>query len=73
MPVAEEITQSEDKVRMKLVSQLIKSILRVLQKILKCFNGNSFLTTFILPAAGVVPIILTLNSNDLESAKIVFG
>ena len=38
-PVAEEITQSLDQVRLTLVSQLIKGISQVLQKLLKYFNG----------------------------------
>ena len=34
-PIAEEITQSADQVRMRLISQLIKTISRVSQKLLK--------------------------------------
>ena len=50
-PVAEEIT-SADQVRMRLVSQLIKRILRVLQKSSKCFNSTATLTSFVLPSEG---------------------
>ena len=40
-PVAEEITQYADQVRMRLISQLTKSISRVLQKLLKYFNDTA--------------------------------
>ena len=73
MPVAEEIPQSADQVRMKLISQLLKSISRVLQKLLKCFNGTSVSISFVLPAARAVAVILNFNLNDSESAKVVLG
>ena len=73
MPVAEEITQSADQVRMKLISQLLKSISRVLQKLLKCFNGTSVSISFVLPTARAVAVILNFNLNDSESAKVVLG
>ena len=57
-----EITHfSEDK--MRLISQLIKSISRVLQKLLKCFSGT-IISTFFLPlTAAVLPVIFCLNLN----------
>ena len=55
-PVAEEITQLSGQVKMGLISQLIKGISRVPQKLLKCFKGSAILTSFILPAAGVFPV-----------------
>ena len=49
---------------MKLISQLIKDISRVLQKLLRHFNSNDILTSFVLPSAGVFPVVLILNLND---------
>ena len=37
-PVTEEITQSSDKVKMRIISQLINDISRVLQKLLNYSN-----------------------------------
>ena len=39
---------------MRLISQLIKGISRVLQKLLKYFNGTAILTSFVFPAAEVL-------------------
>ena len=47
-----EITQSADQVRIRLLSQLIKNISTVLQKLLKYFTGTAILTSFALPGAG---------------------
>ena len=44
--------QVDNHVKMKLISQLIKGISRVLQKLLKYFNGTVISTIFLLPAAG---------------------
>ena len=49
------------------------SISRVFQKLLEYFNGTIILTSFLLPLAGVLPVIFTLDSNDLEFAKLWFG
>ena len=49
---------------MRLILQLIKGISRVLQKLLKYFNGIAILTFFVLPSAGFFPIILILDLND---------
>ena len=58
---------------MRLISQLIKGISRVLQKLLKYFNGTIISTSFVLPSAGVFPIIFILDLNDLEAVKLSFG
>ena len=51
-PVAEEITQSVDQVKIRLISQLIKGISRILQILIKYFNSIAILTSFLLPAVG---------------------
>ena len=53
-------------VRMRLISQLIKGISRVPQKLLKYFNGTAILTSFVLPLVGVFPVIFILDWNDSE-------
>ena len=72
-PVAEEIIQSSDQVRMRLISQLIKGISRVLQKLLKYFNGTDISTSVVLPAAPVFPVIFSLGLSNSEFSKVVFG
>ena len=56
--VAEEITQDGDHVKIRLTSQLINGISRVLQKLLKYFNGTIISASFVLPLLGVFPVIL---------------
>ena len=56
-----------------LTSQLLNSISRVLQKLLKYLNGTIISTFFSLPAAGVFPVIFILDLNDSESANLSFG
>ena len=46
------------------------SISRVFQKLLEYFNGTIILTSFLLPLAGVLPVIFTLDLNDSEFAKL---
>ena len=58
---------------MRLTSQLVNGISRVLQKLFKYFNGTIISTSFSLPAAGVFPVIFILDLNDSESAKLSFG
>ena len=65
-PVAEDITQSADQVRMRLNSQLIKYISRVLQKLLKYFNDTAILTFVVLSSAGMFSVIFILDLNDSE-------
>ena len=50
------IKQFADKVRIRLISQLINGISRVLQKLLKCFNGTIILTSFV-PLLPILPAI----------------
>ena len=56
----EEIQQ----MRMNLVSQWIKGISKVLQKLFKYCNGTAKLTPFALPWPGVLLVILTSNLKD---------
>ena len=58
---------------MRLTSQLINGILRVLQKLLKYFNGTIISTSSVLLSAGVFPLIFILDLNYSESAKLSFG
>ena len=58
MPVELVITQIDDHVKKRLTSQLSNGISRVLQRLLKTFNGATILTSFVLPPAGVLPTIL---------------
>ena len=58
---------------MRLTSQLIKGISRVLQKLLRYFNGTIISIYFSLSAAGVFPVIFILDLNDSESARLSFG
>ena len=62
----EETTQVDDHVKIKLTLQLIGNISRVLQKLLKYFNGAIISTSFVLPAAGVFPVIFILDLNDSD-------
>ena len=48
---------------MILILQLINSISRVLQKLLKYFNDTAISTSFVLPSAEVYPVLSTLNLN----------
>ena len=52
---------------MRLISQLTNGISRVLQKLLKYFNGTAILTSFVFPAAGVFSVILILYLEGLDS------
>ena len=58
-PVAEEITQSADQVKRRLITQLIIRNSRVFQKLLKYCNGTAILVFLVLPAAGVFPAFIT--------------
>ena len=70
MPVELVVMQVDDHVKMRLISKLISGISRVLQKLLKYFNGTAMLTFFALPSAGVFPVIFILDLNDSESVKV---
>ena len=60
-------TQFLDQVKINSTSQLIKGISKLLQKLLKCFNG---ITTFAFVneslSSGVFPTMLVLYLKDLE-------
>ena len=58
---------------MRLISQLITRISRFLQNVFKHFNGTTILTRFILPSAGILPVIFVSDFNDSESAQLTFG
>ena len=49
-----------DQVKKRLISQLIKSISRVLQKLLKYFN-DTIISTFFVTLSPVTPVIFCLN------------
>ena len=57
-------------VKMRLFSQLINGISRVLQKLLKYFNGTIISTFIILTSAGVFSVNFILNLNDSASFKL---
>ena len=60
-PVELVITQVDDHVNWRLISQLINGISRVLQKLLKYFESIIISTSFVLPSSGVFPVIFVLN------------
>ena len=68
-------TQVDDHVKIRLTSQLIKGISKVLQKLLKYFSGTIISTSFVPPFL-VRPVIFALNLNEsvvLPSAKITIS
>ena len=67
------LTQSLDHVEIRLTSQLINGISRVLQKLLKYFNGTIISTFFVFLLLGVFPVIFTLNLNDSEFGMLSLG
>ena len=60
-PVELVITQVDDHVNWRIISQLINGISRVLQKLLKYFDSTIISTSFVLPSSGVFPVIFVLN------------
>ena len=62
-----------DHVKRSSTSQFINGISRVLQKLLKYFNGTITSTSFVFPLLGVFPVIFTLYLNDSELTKLSFG
>ena len=72
-PVTEELTQVDDHVKTRFTSQLINEISRVLQKLLKCLNDTAISTFFVLPAAGVFPVIFILDLNDSDCVMLSLG
>ena len=59
------ITQSLDHLKLKFVSQLIKSISRDLQKI--TYNGATISTSLLLLSFSLLPVMLVLNLRDSKS------
>ena len=70
--VAEEITQFLDQVKIRLISQLIKDILRAIQKLIKYFNGTDTSKYFVLRSSGIFPVTLILDLNDSDSVILSF-
>ena len=67
--------QFDDHVKIRLPSQLIKGISKVLQKLLQYFNGTIISTSFV-PPFPVSSVIFALNLNEsvvLSSEKIVIS
>ena len=71
--IAAETTPSADQVRMRLILQLISGISRLIQKLLKYFNGTAISTSFTFPLFGLFPLISVLNLNYSESVIIEYG
>ena len=58
---------------MGLISQLINGISRVLQKLLKYFNGTAISAFFLSSLLGVFPVILILYLNESDSCIVLAG
>ena len=67
------MTQVDDHLKIRLSSQLIKGISRVLQKLLKYFSGTIISTSFILALLRVFPVIFISDLNDSESSRLSSG
>ena len=59
-PVELVITQFTNQVRMRLISQLIEDISRILKKLLMYFNSTATSTSFVLTLLGTFPVFLGL-------------
>ena len=70
--VAEEITQVRDHVKIRLTSQLINGTSRVLQKLLKHFNGTIISIFFALPTWGIFLVIFNLDLKDSDCIMLSF-
>ena len=55
---------------MRVISQLINGISRVLQQLPKYFHSTIISTFFVLPSAGVFLVTFTLDLNDSEFIKL---
>ena len=58
---------------MRLIAQFVNGISRVLQKLLKYFNGTTISMFVLLSASGVFSVILILYVNDSEFTILSFG
>ena len=56
-------THFVDQIQIRLISQLINGFLRVLQKLLKYYNG-AIRSTFFVPLFFVLLVIFSLNLNE---------
>ena len=72
-PIELVITQFFDHVSISFTSQFIIGISRLLQKLLKYFNGTNISTSFVLPSTEVFLVLFTLYLNDSEFAKLTLG
>ena len=52
---------------------MVHDISRVLQKLLKYFNGTAISTSFVLTLLGVFPVALILHLNDSDGVIPWFG
>ena len=68
-PAAEGTTQSLNQVK---ISELIYYISRVLQKLLKYFNGTAISTSFLLTAGGAFPVIFILHLKHSDGVILSF-
>ena len=66
------MTQFANQANIRLISQLIRDILRVLQELLTYFNGTAISTSTVHPSL-VLFVNLDLNLNGFESAMLSFG
>ena len=64
--------QLVDKVNMRFISQLIRDISRVFQKLLKYFNDTAISTSMVLPMRRFLPVIFASNLNDSGSVMLLF-
>ena len=58
LPVELVITQNDNHVKMKFTPQLTNGVSRVLEKLLKYFNGIIISLSFVLPSAGTFLLFL---------------
>ena len=58
LPVELVITQNDNHVKMKFTPQLTNGVSRVLEKLLKYFNGTIISLSFVLPSAGTFLLFL---------------
>ena len=72
-PVELVIAQFTNQANIRFISQLTRGISRILRKLLKSFNDTAISTFFVLPAAGVLPVIFVLNLNDSETVILSLG
>ena len=73
--LVETITQFVDHIKVNIISQLIKDISKVLQKLLKYFSGTN-ISTFFVPLSPVWPVIFASKLNEsvrLFSAKLTIA